>query len=75
MDASLIAPTPSEVRAVVMRLFKSAALFAKPLSPIGLLNSSVNLALRFDSSMRSCGRLGPATDGLIVVRSSVTTFV
>ena len=41
----------------------------------GFAKSSANFALRLESSMRSCGRFGPATDGLIVARSSLTTFV
>ena len=61
--------------AAVTRLPSSAAGLAKPFSAMGLLKSSANFALRLASSMRSCGRFGPATEGLIDARSSLTVLV
>jgi hypothetical protein len=53
---------------------KSSAFLPKPFSVTGLLNEPVKLDLRCCSSMRSCGRFGPATLGTTVERSSSTTW-
>ncbi|CFT90604.1 Uncharacterised protein [Bordetella pertussis] len=47
----------------------------KPFSAMGLENSSVKVFLTLPISMRSCGRLGPASDGATVPRSSVSSLV
>ena len=55
----------------VKRWFSSAAGRLKPFSATGLLKSVSNCDLTLPSSMRSCGRFGPASDGATVARSSV----
>ena len=75
MDASLIAPTPWATSGVTMRLSSSAAGLANPFSLFGLLKSSVKSLFIDPSSIRSCGRFGPASDVLTEVRSSDSVFV
>ena len=48
---------------------------AKPFSATGFENNAVTCALTLPISMRSCGRFGPASDGVTVDRSSSTTVV
>ena len=52
---------------------KSSAFLPKPFSVTGLLKEPTKLDLRFCSSIRSCGRFGPATLGTTLERSSSTT--
>src|SRR5437763_13981812 len=60
---------------VLKRAVRSFACLANPLSAAGLENNSVKFALTLPTSIRSCGRLGPASDGVIVDRSSSTVLL
>ena len=55
-----------------MRLPRSAGALAKPFSATGLENRLVKVLFTFSRPMRSCGRLGPAKDGITVDKSSST---
>ena len=59
---------------VVKVLPSLSAGWLKPLSAMGLLNSSVKVWLSLVISMRSCGRLGPASEGATCPKSSLTTL-
>ncbi len=50
--------------------FNASSLSAKPRSSNGLRRSASNCVLTSARRMRSCGRLGPATDGSTDPRSS-----
>lgn len=52
---------------------KSLRVLPKPFSVTGRWNELKNSRRRFGSSMRSCGRFGPATLGFTVFRSSSMT--
>ncbi len=74
MAAISTSPEPISMPSFVLkRLARSSGFLLKPFSATGREKSSVNLLLRLPSSMRSCGRFGPATEGLIVPRSSSHT--
>ena len=76
MAAMSTSPEPRSVPSEVFtRLARSSAFLEKPFSATGFEKSSVNFALRLPRSMRSCGRFGPATDGLMDDRSSSSTVV
>ena len=47
----------------------------KPVLPTGAVNDSLKDRFIADSGMRSCGRLGPASDGSTVDRSSDNVLV
>ncbi len=69
-------PLPrSKPSAVFTRVARSAGFLANPFSAAGLLKSDVKVDFSAGISMRSCGRFGPASEGLIVERSSESTFV
>ena len=71
MAAISTSPEPTSMPSlVVKRRARSSGFLVKPFSLAGLENSSVNLDLCAPSSMRSCGRFGPATEALMVERSS-----
>ncbi|MNV63796.1 hypothetical protein D3C71_1564040 [compost metagenome] len=55
------------------RVCSSSAGRLKPFCALGLLNRSANWLQTLPSSMRSCGRLGPARLGVTLPRSSFTT--
>ena len=61
-----------DVRAKCL-VWKTAALWLNPFSELGLENSDSNCAATLPSSMRSCGRLGPAKLGVTLPKSSLTT--
>ncbi|MNQ98897.1 hypothetical protein D3C85_1146120 [compost metagenome] len=64
--------TPS---ALVYSRFRSSGSLLKPFSATGLENSEAKVLLTLPISMRSCGRLGPASDGATVPRSSVSVVL
>ena len=69
-------PEPMSMPSLVLkRLPRSSLFLEKPFSAPGLENSSVNCVFTLPISMRSCGRLGPASEGATVERSSSTTLV
>jgi hypothetical protein len=64
-------PEPSSTPSLVFTRFgRSAAALAKPLLATGAEYSSANLLFSLPSSMRSCGRFGPAREVRTVSRSS-----
>ncbi|MNV69497.1 hypothetical protein D3C71_1624100 [compost metagenome] len=65
--------TNSCPRWIWWRVCSSSAGRLNPFSALVLLNRSANWLLTLPSSMRSCGRLGPARLGVTLPRSSLTT--
>ncbi len=66
-----MSPEPmSRPSLALKRLARSSGFLEKPLAATGWEKSSVNFAFSPPSSMRSCGRLGPATEGATLPRSS-----
>ena len=72
----IFAPSPSPLRASAARtrwrVSSCAAGWLKPFSVGGLEKSEVNCFLTLPSSIRSCGRFGPARLGVTVPRSRLT---
>ena len=72
--AIITSPEPtSRPSRVLKRLPRSSGFLEKPFSAAGLAKSSVNFAFTLPISMRSCGRFGPASEGVTVPRSSSIT--
>ncbi len=74
--AMMTSPEPMSMPSrVLKRRFRSSLFLAKPFSATGLENSSPNLDFTAPISMRSCGRLGPASEGATVDRFSSSTWL
>jgi len=74
--AIITSPAPISMPSrVLTRFFRSSGFFEKPFSAADFEKSSVNFAFTLPSSMRSCGRLGPAREGVTPARSSSTTWL
>ena len=76
MAAIRMSPFLTLVPVLVVKVCCSfSAGWLKPFSATGLENRSMKVLLTLPISMRSWGRLGPASDGATVDRSSVSSLV